>query len=608
MSSPHASSENIAKDYGDLLSQLPVFEPYNPRNDTLSEVSDVGLLNRRSGSWRVSSSKSQLSNRHRRTGSLEYGTSGYVYDPSAKSKKSPQSGAGQLESSQGVDAAGSEGISINAEVQLEWLSKLRQIERRRDRLLRAQLKVETTERQLATARADLKRNIRNSVSTSRNSDLSDADARTRLASLSAKLLNKITALDAVEKELQLQQRQVTLKQTEFRTATDDLFAILAAGARLGDSEASVEDRQYEDVASVSASPPSQQRLSTISESQRELSVVSPADQPAIEQSRLSEIQSLGYHSELPTTGVSRILEMGPGSNDVEIHQRRPHRRPGRAAIAEVPAFGAQFNRSDVDEATMKAESNRWLRPSESVRLIRSKDLGPEMSTSELVYAKNIQSARIRRGIAAKFAEINVATFHLKDWLSMWGSSMSQNSWTDFWATVRYDTPEASERRLPLCDLVAPLEDKEFDEYAVAATDFLRQLDVHSYLKSLPRLSDIAKRSASVVVQRHETSKTASLIESFNTNRHLASPSSSPRNQSRHHVLSRIASSRSEVRLENVPGQSLNRIDSLQDEENSESEGGLAFARKGLSVPPSTDADKRRPLTNAEKVSHEVCQD
>ncbi|KAK5069526.1 hypothetical protein LTR64_008207 [Lithohypha guttulata] len=595
-------------DYTALLQQLPVFEPYDRRANTSSPISESGTKDQRI-SWMTSAGQSRNSSTKPAISLIPSAfVSSLTNDESRRSDQQLLPVQEHGKAYEEVRRSNAFVASLGTDLQVTLLPKLRTIESSRDGLLSAQLSVEATERQLALVRQGFSQRVKKARDICRDREPPDAAAWTRVQKTITKLADSLLKLGTAEKVLQSQQRRVTLEHGHLRDAVNDLYGLITAGARLGDSEASMEDQLFENRAAPSTSPPAPPASvfslphdpyvsaalrydSALSET-KPPSKIRHADTPSIKSSRNSG--RLGNaQPEQAASGRAR-----PAKDILDTTRSRSKLFPklAKSQRPELVCWGAQFSFEGLDVVAAQAETCDTLRASEMIRSIRQDDLQPELSTHIAEKPPNEEqgpsdsSMQIRRGMARKFLDINVPLFHLSDLISMWGSSMSQNTWTDLHWTRRYSQPPAKGRKA-LDDVVGEHGPKEYAAYIPLLTSFLRGLDLHSHPISLPlkRAESIPSLWVEPDVHRSQSPRSQSLREEtarYSSLRVPATPTTSSPEKAQDAAAVPAARSSSEV-TENRDG----NAKQVQD-----------------NVLGTTDTDEAKPRTNAETFTLDICQD
>lgn len=394
----------------------------------------------------------------------------------------------------------------------ELPSKVKAIEHHRDELLQAQMEVEDTGARLSQIRRNIEREIGRATPLRAGVSNKPGDAEVHWDKCLLRLRHFSNELAQSEKVLLRQQRSVTLAHTKFRSALDELYASLTNGARLDDSETSFEDRALDlshlrhassETTSSGRGHFSSTRFATAYKSHRDTltqvgqlsSTSGGADGLAGRRFRAHR-QRLAMPSDpYPTTKI-KVKET------TRLNSRTVDRQTwSRPALVQ---FGCHLDSVDTQEGIDAAESDEMLNASKAIKQIRREDLRPELGIGA-VFRKRKEAedtaellAEPRRNIAQKLSKINVPSFNIDDWIDMWGSTMSQDTWVEFQRTVLYnDILPALHHKgrmfrlmlrrydaavvVPLTDFLRVLVQRSDDESTITPfTDFLRILAVASY--------------------------------------------------------------------------------------------------------------------------------
>ncbi|KAK5945605.1 hypothetical protein PMZ80_002810 [Knufia obscura] len=382
--------------------------------------------------------------------------------------------------------------------------RLEAVESQREELLLAQLKVEETETLSAETRKDFRREIAKGTIMQQNSAAPDDEARGYWGKHLLRLDQLLRTLEENARVVQRQQRRVTLAQTKFRNALDELYVTFTKGARLGESQASLADIGDE---TRTYGP---QFLGGLATGKNDCT----EDQDIL----IAELFEAPLHPmSVHTDSANRSL-VSSSSSGLASHQpqtteqasvasrkarSRAARRDVRAALASarestvrgqnLPAlrgFGDQLLLHDLPETMLAAEEFEILKADDALVRIRLDDLKPELEGACLALDSEHPTkpvAQPRRGFAQKFSDIDRPSLDINDWVSLWGSSMSQDSWVDFQRTVHYQdiVPiETHSGRVPRFML------RRYDPAMITpVTDLLRVLDI----PSIPVQSGIVQR-------------------------------------------------------------------------------------------------------------------
>lgn len=496
--------------YAALLQQLPIFEPFKHDSDTISEKSVSLFLDEESELEAVVRQTSFRGHRReistRTTASPSWRGGRGKRDQFQRQADIPSDPSAERTRSSALVFYG--GIDNGSML----LPGIRQVDKERRDLLATQLEVEDVERQMSQARVELAEEISMLLQVSRSDEISHEAARNYIQVRLSIVSETLSRTEREEEDLQTRQRRVTYLHSQLNTAIESLYALMTNGARLGDSEADVEDQMFENAALAT-------RFSHRSNSLRKVQSSTEAEKAPVLSTPEHFINSQ-IASNLRTTGQEihprRSSDYGPNDlgepNVSQQHRgRQTARVSGRTKHITYKAtdsqalflrcVGEQFIAVELDALRVTSSANPLLSASENVRAIRERDLEPELSldpdltiwtTAEAI--RGYVPASTRRGFIQKASDINVPSLHLNDLISMWSLSMSQNSWTDIHRTSQYRGAAPGKKR-PLSRTSLGI--LESHKYSRNVTDFLRELWVHNYPKKFSFLKASSHSSVRV---------------------------------------------------------------------------------------------------------------
>jgi len=429
-----ASPTNSIDEYAALLKQVPGFELY-----TYPEESSVGHSGP-DGKFSGESDKRSL---------LQKATT------SAEGSPNEEGPGGDIE-------------FLHVENLMALVPRSRELSDKGKQLLRRQLKVEDIGRQMAEYRRDINREVKKAGHIVEKEHLSKDAIQTEWKKSLQRLLIPLSKLDASEEELQFEQGLATLAQSELKQALTEFYAFLTAGADLSESEASEEDRVFEGLVSPGAVTPQADPLTAENDADEVRSDVNrtlgmPVDHgtrmPLASDNATVGLELAMPHGTRPPTEHAKQVVLDSvraprESEDIRTSRSKPQSfRRRRRKWSELAFCGEHLPAQSLEKAIEAAERSAHLLIPPSLRAIRRQDLEPELKDAEKLAigasGGSEPPASARKSIVQKLDEIKVPSYHFRDFISLWGANMSQNSWTDFQRSVQYDKPKKGSIRRPL---------------------------------------------------------------------------------------------------------------------------------------------------------------
>lgn len=353
--------------------------------------------------------------------------------------------------------------SVAAERLLPSLQILRTIMEKRDQLYRRQLQIDSIERQLAEDRRRIEKEVKRATQVVSHPK-PEIDFRFKWARSLARLDSYIKNMTGNEEKLDEEERELLRAQLELKTVVGELYASLTLGARIDESEASVDDSMARAIPPTSPQHlPHELTLRGPSVSASE-SASSTESVPMIEVSDDDPPDLRLDDPSLATDPVSQAAVNRAQTNKSTVP--KPKRKPRHPELAFC---GSNLPSQGLRDYIADAEHDEYLSADDTLRAIREKDLKPEIAIDGDLQ-RVASSNAFRKTFKQKFESFNVRSYHLNDFISSWGANMSQNAWIDLRRSIHYDRPIVSENREAL----------SLSRLDVATmTEHLRELDIPS---------------------------------------------------------------------------------------------------------------------------------
>ena len=352
--------------------------------------------------------------------------------------------------------------------------------------MQLEFRIEDVHAKLARAHQNLSQDVREGDSLLHQDALTIADVRARWKQHQRDLHKLSGELVMEEAELEPLHHQLTQAQWDVKCAEDDLYASVTGGIRPADSDTSLEDRLLERAAG-SAVPPLRHRshLSdqifgmpnehlTLGNKSIEHSVSTPAQALGAERRNLPRVSSQGPS---PSDQYPQVQRSGSSeAKKVLTHERQVDQ--------EIMYCGFGFPQEDLYRYHGEGSRNHLLLAVKELAEIRRTyfrtSLGFDLSK---INASMQLTGRLQKdviaGVAQKLTNIRMPTIHTRQFISLWGRGMSQNSALESSRTLRYGGHEFEQlvKQGKIGPIVKIIQDVRNLEVPLSQTGAINQPDI-----------------------------------------------------------------------------------------------------------------------------------